>query len=246
MKFYTFYIQNILWRSIYIFFSGFFTFIIIFKNIDFFFYLELYPLLISVKEKKIIITELMQLFNIIWTFSMFLACIILFPYIIYQVTFFLYDSWYSYQLLFLINNLILLLLLFIFSYFIIHFYIISNILIFFLDWDFIIKNASWNLDLNFTLYEYIIWIITFKFSLSLVFSFSIVFLFNLMNFIKIQVIYKFISKLKKIVFFFFLFFLFLCIPPDLIIQIIVCLLIILFFELTFYFFCIKLYFFEKY
>jgi len=213
--------------------------IIFFNYIEILFLFEVYPLLSVFSTKRFILTHITQLFNTIWFFSLTLSFIFIYPLFVYQLKHFLISGWYYYQIK-LYNNLSNKIpFLFVLIYAIIHFYIIPNLLSFFLYWEVSDEYSLLRIEAEISLYLYILWLSTFKFILTfiLITVIKISTFFIYVN--NVNCMYFYLLKFKKIFIFTAICLLFVFIPPEFLTQILITLYIYLFVEFFFFYSCIK-------
>ena len=241
MKPYNIYLSDFGFRLMYCFFSYLVCWGLLFTNSDLILLFEVTPLIYISGTKRLILTQITQLFNAIWFYSMFLSSIFIFPLVIYHIKSFNTSGWYNYQLKFYKISLGLWFLSFIIFYLICHYIIIPNILSFFLFWEITDENSLLRIEAEISLFYYIIWSLVLKFTftwfLSSVFLLSAI----LFPFLSINNLYKLFLRYKKLGFFFFISFLFFLLPPDFIIQILLIVIVYFFVELFFLLVCIKFY-----
>jgi len=73
---------------LYILFSFLLCLIIFFNYIEILFLFEVYPLLIILPTKRFILTQITQLFNSIWFFSLILSSFFIYPLAAYELKYF--------------------------------------------------------------------------------------------------------------------------------------------------------------
>ena len=241
MKPYNVYFIDFVFRLIYIFFSFLLCFILFFNHINTVFLFETFPLLFILSKKRFILTQITQLFNILWFYCNFLSFLFTFPLIIYYVNLFFNSSWYHYQITLykLLTNLTF--FIFVSFYFLTHITIIPNVLEFLLYWEIVDEYSLLKIEAEISLFFYIIWSLRFKFVLAFVLSNLFFLLLLTFSILKTLQLYILIQKFKKILIFIVLCFLFFLIPPDFWIQLILTLISYILIEFLFLLICINFY-----
>jgi len=224
---------------LYILFSFLLCLIIFFNYIEILFLFEVYPLLIILPTKRFILTQITQLFNSIWFFSLILSSFFIYPLAAYELKYFFNSGWYNYQIKLCKNLFIINLIFFIISFFIISFFIIPMSIHFFLYWEILDDYSLLRIEAEISLYFYIVWLTTFKFTVTFVLLYYIKLLIIIFYVTKIKFIYFYSLKYKKIVTFTIICLLFILVPPEFIVQMLIVLLTFIFVELFFFFICIK-------
>nr|UAD89490.1 Sec-independent protein translocase component TatC [Gracilaria changii] len=233
-----FYSLEFIFRLIYIFVSFSLCVIIASLNIYYLILFEVYPFT-AYKLKKFIVTNIMDLFDVIWFLIISKSFFFVFPYWIFQLYKFNSSGWYIYQLKFFRKS-------FFFSFCIVfviisfvHFYLLPFILHFLTKWE--VKNdALFDIFIEFRIINYIKWVLAFRYiigSLSfIVFLLSLHFWFL----IKKHQVYFLVKYYRKSFIFITLCILFLVIPPDSFFQVLFLILVFAIFEIVFLFVCFKL------
>ena len=239
MRFFSIYTLDFFIRLVYVLISYLLCWIIFFNYIEILFLFEVYPLLSVFSTKRFILTHITQLFNTIWFFSLTLSVIFIYPLFVYQSKCFLISGWYYYQIKLYSNLLNRVPFLFVLIYAIIHFYLIPNLLSFFLYWEVSDEYSLLRIEAEISLYLYILWLSTFKFILTFILvtfiKISIVFIYvNNVNYI-----YLYLLKFKKIFIFIIICLLFVLTPPEFLTQILITFYIYLSVESLFFHSCIK-------
>lgn len=239
MKPFNIYVLDFFVCLMYIVFSYFFCLIIFFHYIEILFLFEVYPLLFLLSTKRFILTQVTHLFNAIWFFSLTMSTILVYPLFVHQFKQFLSSGWYKYQIK-LYNNLTnKSSFLFVIIYLSIHFFLIPNILNFFLYWEVSDEYSLLRIEAEISLYFYILWLTAFKFTFSvmliiLIKTFTFTFYVTSTNFT-----YFYLLRFKKIFIFIVISFLFLLTPSEFITQILTIFCVYLFVEFLFFYICIK-------
>jgi len=152
---------------------------------------------------------------------------------------FLSPGWYKFQIKLYDSLTAKNLFLFILFYFLIHLYLIPNVLNFFLYWEISDEYSLLRIEAEISFYLYVLWLITFKLTLtviSIIFIKLFIFGFYIIN---INLIYFSSKKFRKIFTFSSISFLFLLTPPEVITQILLTFFIYLLVELFYFYICIK-------
>ena len=241
MKLYYIYVSDLFFKLIYCLISFLFTFIICFTNINNFFLFEIMPFLKIFYYKRFIITQINQLFNVVWTLSFFYGSIFIYPLVILKYLIYFKSSWFSGQ-----KNLYKFFLYFSFINYIIFFFfchlnIVPFILNFFLSWELIDKSYLLRIETEISFYYYLFWLISLKNSLSLVMVCMCNFFLAIFSLKKILFLHYFFRHYKNSLGFVIITLIYFLIPPDFIIQFLLFLFIYFIIELFFLFFCILLY-----
>lgn len=219
--------------------SYFLCWIIFFNHIEILFLFETYPLLHVLTTKRFILTQVTQLFNTIWFFSSTISTIFIYPLYIYIFQYFLTSSWYYYQIKLYKTLTVKNLVLFSIVHFLIQFFLLPNILNFFLYWEISDEYSLLRVEAEISLYFYILWLATFKFALVTILIMLTKILTLSLYVASINLIYFYLLKFKKLFLFSIVLCLCLLIPPDLLTQILLTFLIYIFVELFFFYICIK-------
>jgi len=206
---------------VYVLFGYLFCWLVCFNNIETIFLFEVYPLLSILPKKRFILTQITQLFNIIWYFSIIIAAIISYPLAVFKLKSFLTSGYYAYQIKLYNNFIIKNLVMASFIYILIHFHLIPNLISFFLYWEISNDYSLLRIEAEISLYFYLLWSTSFKFILT--FTFIVLnkmltiftYIFNVSHF------YIYFLKLKKVFIFNLVCLFFLLTPPELVIQILI-------------------------
>ena len=240
MKPYNIYFKDVLNRITYIFLSYLCCIAVLLNHINTVFLFEALPFLFTLSNKRFIFTQTIELFNLVWFCCIFLSSIFIFPLVSYHINLFFISSWHNYQSS-LYNKLIhFYFTLFILFYFIIHFNLISNLIVFLFHWETIDKSSLLKIEAEISLFYYIIWSTNLKFALALSLAFGSLVLLIVFSFLDTISLYKVVYNYKKIIVFILLCFIFLFIPPDFLIQIFITIINYLAIEFLFLLVCIRL------
>lgn len=241
MKLYYIYILDFFFKLVYCLISFIFTFIIYFININNLFLFEILPFLKIFYYKRFIITQIDQLFNVVWILSFFYSSIFIFPLVISKYSLYFKSSWFISQKklyeFWVCFSFISYIIFFLFC----HLNIIPFILNFFLSWELIDKSYLLRIETEISFYYYLLWLISLKNSLSLIVLFMCNFLLVIFVLKKILILHHFFRYYKNLVGFVIITFIYFLIPPDFLIQFLLFLFIYFTIELFFLFFCILLY-----
>lgn len=239
MKFFNIYVLDLFICLIYTLVSYLLCWIVFFNYIEILFLFEVYPLLYVLSTKRFILTQVTQLFNSIWFFSLVMSTIFTYPLLTYQFKYFLSSSWYSYQIRLYSNLTKKNEFLFVIIYLSIHFFLIPNILIFFLYWEVSDEYSLLRIEAEISFYYYLLWLTTFKLTLIIILIILIKIFMLIFYIIDVNLSYFYLLKFKKIFIFSIICFLFLLTPPEFISQIFITFCVSLFVELFFFHTCIK-------
>nr|YP_009511787.1 Sec-independent protein translocase component TatC [Gracilaria caudata]AXI97664.1 Sec-independent protein translocase component TatC [Gracilaria caudata] len=233
-----FYSVEFFFRLFYIFVSFFLCIIVASLNTYYLILFEVYPF-VTYELKKFIVTNIMDLFDMIWYLVISQSFFFVFPYWIFQLYKFSSSSWYLYQLKFFKKSFYFSFSLTFLSLSLIHFGLLPFILYFLTKWE--VKNDDlFSIFVEFRVISYINWVLTFRYFLgSLIFLIFLVIL-HLWFLMKINYIYFLIKHYRKSFIFGILCILFLVTPPDGFLQGFFLILIFLIFETVFLFVCYKL------
>nr|YP_010199857.1 Sec-independent protein translocase component TatC [Crassiphycus usneoides]UAD89865.1 Sec-independent protein translocase component TatC [Crassiphycus usneoides] len=233
-----FYSLELFFRLLYIFISFFLCVILASLNTYYLILFEVYPFILY-ELKKFIVTNIMDLFDVIWFMIISKSFFFVFPYWTFQLYKFSSSSWYKYQLKFFKKSYYFSFLLTFFSLGFLHFSLLPLILYFLTKWE-IKKGDLFSVFVEFRIISYIKWVLTFRYFVgSLIFVIFLLTL-HLWFLIKINRIYFLIKYYRKSFIFGILCILFLVTPPDSFLQVFFLILIFLIFETVFLFVCYKL------
>nr|YP_009365205.1 SecY [Gracilaria changii]ARJ60487.1 SecY [Gracilaria changii]ART65156.1 secY [Gracilaria changii] len=231
-----FYSLEFIFRLIYIFISFFLCILIASLNTYYLIFFEVYPFVIY-KLKKFIVTNVTDLFDVIWFLIISKSFFFVFPYWIFQLYKFNSSSWYKYQLKFFKKS-------FYFSFFFgfviisfVHFYLLPFILYFLTKWE-MQNNDLFDIFIEFRIINYIKWVVTFR---CIIGSLSFIFFLLGLHFwflVKKHQVYFLVKYYRKSFIFITLCIFCLVIPPDSFFQVLF--LTVIIFELVFLFVCFKL------
>nr|YP_009138120.1 Sec-independent protein translocase protein [Calliarthron tuberculosum]AKG26252.1 Sec-independent protein translocase protein [Calliarthron tuberculosum] len=245
MKPYTIYLKDLFIKLFYSTLSYVLCCLILFWYIDIFFLFETYPFLLEFTNKRFILTQLTQLFNVVQYYIFFLSLIYFSPFFLWHIFTFFISTWYVYQIkLFRICLIFLIIFLIIFVF--THIFLLPKVISFFLSWEFLTFNAIVRIEPEVTFDSYIIWILSFKTIFSFFVAFILILLITFYNFLKANSILTFLFYYKRVLIFSITLTFFVLIPPDLSIQFFLIFIFIFTYEIFLLFICIKTYFFYKY
>nr|UAD89890.1 Sec-independent protein translocase component TatC [Gracilariopsis chorda] len=225
-------------RLFYVFLSFCFCLLINSFNIYNILFFETYPFL-KFTSRKFIVTNVMDLFDVICLLLFSKAFFFIFPYVIFQLYKFNSSSWYTYQCIFFkkcikfafISSLLILIF--------IQISLLPFLLQFLTRWE-IHTDSIINIFVEFRLLSYIKWVLTFRYFISSLSFFIFLLFFQLWLLISIEWVYFLIKYYRKVFIFITLFILFLLMPPDGFLQIFLTFLVCTIFEIVFLFVCYKL------
>ena len=241
MKPYTIYFSDFTFRIFYSVISYIICGILIFENINTIFLFETESLLSILVGKRLILTQISELFNTIWFVCISLSSLMVFPLIFYHIKLFVYSSWVVTQLRFFIKIFQLWITVFICFYLFSHTFIILKIISFFLYWEITDLTSLLRVEAEISLFNFIRWNFTLKFVLSFLFSFILIFFKILSTFLKITNLYFFILKNKKVLNFILICNFFLFTAPDFFFQLFLIILSWSFIDFFILLTCTKLY-----
>nr|YP_009511837.1 Sec-independent protein translocase component TatC [Gracilaria gracilis]AXI97714.1 Sec-independent protein translocase component TatC [Gracilaria gracilis] len=233
-----FYSIELVFRLLYIFISFFLCAFVASLNLYYLILFEVYPF-VMYELKKFIVTNVMDLFNVLWLLIISKSLLFVFPYWIFQLYKFSSSSWYLYQLRFFKKS-------FYFSFFVsliclslAHFGLLPFTLYILTRWE--INNINlFSIFVEFRIINYVKWVLTFRYFISSFFFFTFLFIFHLWFLMAMNRIYFLIKYYRKSLLFGILCIIFLLIPPDNFLQIFFIGLTFFIFEFVFLFVCYKL------
>nr|YP_009511913.1 Sec-independent protein translocase component TatC [Gracilariopsis mclachlanii]AXI97840.1 Sec-independent protein translocase component TatC [Gracilariopsis mclachlanii] len=233
-----FYSVELGFRLFYIFLSFCFCLLISSFNIYNILFFETYPFL-KLASRKFIVTNVMDLFDVLCLLFFSKAILFSFPYAMFQLYKFSSSSWYVYQCFFFrrcmkfafVTSLIVLIF--------IQLILLPLLLQFLTLWE-IREDSLINIFVEFRLLSYVKWVLTFRYLISSLSFFIFLLLSQIWLLMDIKRVYFLIKCYRKMFIFITLFVLFLLIPPDGFLQIFLILLICIIFEAVFLFVCYKL------
>nr|YP_009019514.1 SecY [Gracilaria salicornia]AHG53101.1 SecY [Gracilaria salicornia]AMR57151.1 SecY [Gracilaria salicornia]UAD89790.1 Sec-independent protein translocase component TatC [Gracilaria salicornia] len=238
LKLIYFYSFELIFRLIYIVISFFLCVFISSLNIYYLIFFETYPF-VMYELKKFIVTNVMDLFDILWLLVLSKSSFFVFPYWIFQMYKFSSSSWYLYQFKFFSWSfcfsftIILLFLVFI------HFGLLPLILVILTKWE--ANNSTlFAILVEFRILNYIKWVLTFRYFSGSIGFFGLLVVVQFWFLIKTNQIYFLVKNYRKPFIFGLLCILFLLMPPDNLLQIFCVGFIFLVFESVFLFICYKL------
>nr|ATG87358.1 SecY [Gracilaria chouae] len=225
-------------RLFYVFLSFCFCLLINSFNIYNILFFETYPFL-KFTSRKFIVTNVMDLFDVICLLFFSKAFFFIFPYVIFQLYKFNSSSWYTYQCIFFkkcikfafISSLLILICKSIRTK--------SSILYILTKWE-IKNNHLFTILVEFRIISYIQWVVVFRYSISSFTFLGILLLRHAWVLLKISQIYFLIKHYRKSLIFVILCILFLLTPPDGFLQFLLIMLIFSIFEIVFLLVCYKL------
>nr|YP_010921940.1 Sec-independent protein translocase component TatC [Grateloupia turuturu]YP_010986438.1 SecY-independent protein translocase component TatC [Pachymeniopsis lanceolata]WIM51246.1 Sec-independent protein translocase component TatC [Grateloupia turuturu]WOL37406.1 SecY-independent protein translocase component TatC [Pachymeniopsis lanceolata] len=234
-----FYSIEITFRFIYIFISFILCGIISIYNVNWLFLVLTYPFL-KLFNKKFIITQVTDLFNVTWILTNSISFLFILPLTFWQLLNFFKPSWYTYQI-------DILKVAFQYAFIVLgaaavlcYATFLPSILNFLIYWEKIEQNSSiLTIDTEFRILNFICWVLNFQYSfafLILLYLVVISLLWILMKFIKV---YFLIKLYRKQLSFFSLVLLFFLLPPDIFLQFFLIFFINIFYEAVFFFVCYK-------
>nr|YP_009490433.1 SecY [Gracilaria tenuistipitata]ARU07664.1 SecY [Gracilaria tenuistipitata]AWH62562.1 SecY [Gracilaria tenuistipitata]AWH62587.1 SecY [Gracilaria tenuistipitata var. liui]AXI97764.1 Sec-independent protein translocase component TatC [Gracilaria tenuistipitata] len=231
------YSLEIFFRLFYVCLSFFFCMIIASLNIYYLIFFEVYPFVIF-EIKKFIVTNVMDLFNIVWFLIISKSFFFIFPYWVFHIYKFCSTSWYKYQLKFLKKsfNIAFLFSLFCSNFF--YFFLLPSILYLLTKWE--IQNTNlFGIFIEFRIISYVKWVLTFRYLIGSFSFFICLILLHIWTLLTIDHIYFFIKHYRKVLLFILLCILFLLIPPDGFLQVFLIGFVFFLFEIVFLFICYK-------
>nr|YP_009130777.1 SecY [Agarophyton chilense]AKA27632.1 SecY [Agarophyton chilense]ASP44560.1 SecY [Agarophyton chilense]UAD89515.1 Sec-independent protein translocase component TatC [Agarophyton chilense] len=228
---------EIFFRLFYICLSFFFCMIIASLNIYYLILFEVYPFVIF-EIKKFIVTNVMDLFSIVWFLIVSKSFFFTFPYCIFHISRFCTTSWYQYQLKFFSKSFNTAFLFSLICLNIFYFCLLPFILHLLTKWE--IRDTNlFGIFVEFRIVSYVKWVLAFRYfigSLSFLVGLIVIHSWTLLT---IDRIYFFIKYYRKVFLFGSLCFLFLLIPPDVFLQAFLIGLVFFIFEIVFIFICYK-------
>nr|YP_010199757.1 Sec-independent protein translocase component TatC [Gracilaria multipartita]UAD89715.1 Sec-independent protein translocase component TatC [Gracilaria multipartita] len=233
-----FYSLELIFRLLYVFISFFLCIFIASINIYYLIFFEVYPFVIY-ELKKFIVTNVMDLFDVLWLLVISKSFFFVFPYWIFQLSKFSCSSWYFYQIKFFNRSFYFTFLIVLIYMFFVHFGLLPFVLSVLTKWD--INNTNlFSIFVEFRIISYIKWILTFRYFLGSLGFFTFLLAFHFWSLIKLNQIYFLVKYYRKPFMFGILCMLFLLIPPDNFLQIFCIWFVFFTFELVFLFVCYKL------
>ncbi len=242
MKFYNIYILDIFFRSIYVLISFCLCWIIFFHYRETLFLLEVLPIIMFLTQKRLIATQLIHLFNIIWFLCTILSFIFIFPLVIYIINYFFSSSWYKYQLNLYTNILVKFSQIFSIIYVFNQLFLLPQLVAFLLYWEILDDYSLIKVEAEIALFFYIKWAFNFKFLFSFLVALLFLLIYSFFYFLFPKKLYFMLTNQKKIFIFCFIILFMFLIPPDFLIQIILSFSVLLTIEFFLFFICIKVYF----
>lgn len=223
-------IQEIKLRCYYSILSIVLTFITCYLYINQIIYVLTTYLLNNMHSHRFIFTKVTEVFYTYIQISIITSLLICFPFILFNIWLFIVPGLYKYERLYYNFFNIIILLFFIISFFISYFYIIPNILNFFLYFE----NNSIYFPLHFEakINDYLFPIYFFLFNMIVCFQFPSVLIFLLY---KEVLTYSLLISKRKYFYLSFLFLSALIAPPDIYSQLILTILMLLFYEILIFF-----------
>nr|YP_009511887.1 Sec-independent protein translocase component TatC [Gracilariopsis longissima]AXI97814.1 Sec-independent protein translocase component TatC [Gracilariopsis longissima]UAD89915.1 Sec-independent protein translocase component TatC [Gracilariopsis longissima] len=225
-------------RLFYIFISFCLCLIVNSFNIYNIIFFETYPFL-KLASKKFIVTNVMDLFDVICLMFFSKSFFFSFPYVMFQLYKFNSSSWYTYQCVFFKKSIKLAFLFSLAILIFIHIGLLPSILQFLTKWE-ISTDSIINIFVEFRLINYVKWVLTFRYFISSICFFSFLIFFQLWFLLSIELVYFLTKYYRKIFTFSVLFILFLVTPPDGFLQIFFTFFAFVIFEIVFLFVCYKL------
>nr|YP_009490408.1 SecY [Gracilaria spinulosa]AWH62537.1 SecY [Gracilaria spinulosa] len=233
-----FYSLELIFRLLYIFISFLLCALVASINIYYLILFEVYPFVVY-ELRKFIITNVTDLFDVLWLLVISKSFFFVFPYWIFQLSSFSSSSWYLYQIKFFRRSFYFSFLIILIYLVFVHFGLLPFILSVLTKWK-INSTNLFDIFVEFRIISYIKWVLAFRYFFSSISFFVLLVVLHLWFLVKINRIYLFVKCYRKLFIFGFLCVLFLLIPPDNFLQIL-CLGIAFFtFELVFLFVCYKL------
>nr|YP_009490458.1 SecY [Gracilaria textorii]AWH62611.1 SecY [Gracilaria textorii] len=233
-----FYSLELIFRLIYVFISFLLCLFVASINIYYLILFEVYPFVIY-ELKKFIVTNVMDLFDVLWLLVISKSFFFVFPYWIFQLFKFNSSSWYLYQIRFFRRSFYFSFLIILIYLFFVHFGLLPFVLSALTKWE--INNTNlFDIFVEFRVISYIKWVLTFRYFLGTLNFFALLLALHLWFLVKLNRIYFFIKYYRKPFIFGILFMLFLLIPSDNFLQIFCVGFVFLTFELVFLFVCYKL------
>nr|YP_009511812.1 Sec-independent protein translocase component TatC [Gracilaria ferox]AXI97689.1 Sec-independent protein translocase component TatC [Gracilaria ferox]UAD89640.1 Sec-independent protein translocase component TatC [Gracilaria ferox] len=233
-----FYSLELFFRLIYVFISFLLCVFIASMNIYYLVFFEVYPFIVY-ELKKFIVTNVMDLFDVLWLLVISKSFFFVFPYWIFQLFKFNSPSWYLYQIRFFYKSFYFSFWMVLIYLFFVHFSLLPFILSMLTKWE--IDNTNlFDIFVEFRIISYIRWVLAFRYFIGTFSFFILLLILHLWFLIKTKRIYFLIKYYRKLFIFGILCMLFLLIPPDNFLQIFCIGSIFLTFELVFLFICYKL------
>nr|YP_010199507.1 Sec-independent protein translocase component TatC [Gracilaria baiana]UAD89365.1 Sec-independent protein translocase component TatC [Gracilaria baiana] len=233
-----FYSLELVFRLLYVFISFLLCAFVASMNVYYLIFFEIYPFVLP-ELKKFIVTNVMDLFEVLWLLVISKAFFFVFPYWIFQLFKFSSSGWYMYQIRFFGKSFYFSFLMILIYLFLIHFGLLPFVLSILTKWD--INNANlFDIFIEFRIISYIQWVLAFRYVLGSLSFLTLLLILHSWFLIKINRIYFLIKYYRKLFIFGVLCMLFLLIPPDNVLQIFCIGSVFLIFELIFLFVCYKL------
>nr|YP_009504394.1 SecY [Gracilaria chouae]AWX65721.1 SecY [Gracilaria chouae] len=233
-----FYSIELIFRLTYVFISFLLCVLIASINIYYLIFFEIYPF-VMYELKKFIVTNVMDLFDVLWLLVISKSLFFIFPYWVFQLAKFSSSSWYSYQIEFFFKLFYFSFLIVLITLFFIHFGLLPFVLSVLTKWE--INNTNlFDIFVEFRVISYIKWVLTFRYFSGTLIFFALLLILHLWFLMKINQIYFLIKYYRKPCMFGVLCMLFFLIPPDNFLQIFCIGLLFLTFEAVFLFVCYKL------
>nr|YP_010199682.1 Sec-independent protein translocase component TatC [Gracilaria domingensis]UAD89590.1 Sec-independent protein translocase component TatC [Gracilaria domingensis] len=233
-----FYSLELILRLIYVFISFLLCVFAASMNVYYLIFFEIYPFVLP-ELKKFIVTNVMDLFEVLWILVISKAFFFVFPYWIFQLSEFSSSSWYSYQIRFFKKSFHFSFLMILVYLFLIHFGLLPFVLSILTKWD-INKTNLFDIFIELRVTSYVQWVLAFRYVLGSLGFFTLLLILHSWLLIKISKIYVLIKYYRKLFIFGILCILFLLIPSDNFLQIFCIVAVFLIFELIFLFVCYKL------
>nr|YP_004062188.1 SecY [Gracilariophila oryzoides]ADR03204.1 SecY [Gracilariophila oryzoides]APC24937.1 Sec-independent protein translocase [Gracilariophila oryzoides] len=233
-----FYYQELIFRLFYIFISFCLCLIVNSFNIYNILFFETYPSL-KFSPQKFIVTDVMDLFDVIYILFFSKSFLFIFPYAMFQLYKFNSSNWYIYQWVFFKKSLKLAFLFSLAVLIFIHIGLLPSILQFLTKLE-TNMDPTINIFVEFRLINYVKWVLTFRYFISSLSFISFLIFFQIWFLLSTEWVYFFTKYYRKIFIFSALFILYLVTPPDGFSQIFFIIFTFVIFEIVFLFVCYKL------
>nr|YP_009774172.1 Sec-independent protein translocase [Caulacanthus okamurae]QIZ74789.1 Sec-independent protein translocase [Caulacanthus okamurae] len=233
---YRLYIKEFSYRSFYVLISLSLCVCVVFFNIELFFLIETYSFL-KLGSKQFLALNVTDFIDVIWTLSVFMSTIFIYPLFLHHACSFFKNCWYDYQTYFVKKVVFKSYALYIISLIFCYIHVLPLVFCFLFQWEAKSLKTILSIKVELNILSYTLWVISFKhhFSYTLHVILLVIAAANvLFNFLKV---YHFFKTYKKHLSFYSLVLIFLFSPPDVYLQFMLVLFIFLSAELVFLVMC---------
>lgn len=231
--------KELFYRSFYSLISVFFCFLISLQNIELLLLIETYPFL-KFANKKFIVTHTTDLINAAWNIATAMSYFLTFPLFVYQLIQFFKPSWYKYQITFAKKLFIIPLVISYIFILLCYYKIFPSVLNFLTQWNFSQLKLILNVEIEFRIINYLIWILTLRNCFWFLSYFFVMLIILFLFFIFVKNIYNLIKFQRKNLCFLNIVVLLVLTPPDIFLQFFIIFSSFIFYETIFCIICYKI------